>query len=363
MKKINDLKAERAEIITKMETIANGENLTEEQRSEWTNFDNEVKKIDDEIAMAERQEELNKKNITKMENIQETPKAMSVQFRDWLKESVELGKNTSFRADPIITSTDADMITKTVAPGIDILTSPGEAFLRQLGVTFYPGLVGNFAVPSMAEDTATFPGEDASAASAGMTPDSLVLAARRVTHTQQISRETLAQTNPAIYQSILQNLVNGVWNAVTYDVFDTLETDAATQVGGFGGGPVTYTDILNMEASIGGLNIGAGAYVTTPVVKSYLKGLNAGSAGIKFAWEGDTMNGYPAYGVPAANTDKIYFGDWSKQAVGQWGGIEIVVDPYTRANKGLIQLTAIGSFDTGCVNKRGFAIMTDASVV
>ena len=78
-------------------------------------------------------------------------------------------------------------------------------------------------------------------------------------------------------------------------------------------------------------------------------------------WQNNQMNGYPAYGLSAANVRKTYFGDWSKTAVGTWGGLEIIVDPFTDAKKGLINLTAVALVDTGCFNKRGFAILQDAS--
>ena len=237
---------------------------SEAEEKLWNDLNIEVNSLNSKIEMLEKQSELNKRTaIKEAEKRDESkPKNIGESFRDFLVNAVEKRGETKFelRADPILTSTDSDMITKTVNPGIDILTSPGEAFLRQLGVTFFTGLNGNFAIPPMAEDTATFPGEDASAASANMLPDSLVLAARRVTHTQKISRETLAQTNPGVYSSILQNLVNGVWNAVTNDVFDTLETDGASRIGNFGGGPITYSDLVNIEASIAGLNIGTDAY-------------------------------------------------------------------------------------------------------
>lgn len=369
MKKLNELKAKKNDTIAKMEMIAKAETLTEEARTEWSNLDEEVKRLEGEIAIAQRLEEINKSKVVESRDtrIIEENKPVSLQFRDWLKDAHSQGKTSSFfynteeRADPILTSTTSAIINKTVANSMDILTSPAEAFLRQLGVTFYPGLVGNFVIPSMAQDTAAFYAENADASWGNMLPEALTLAARRVSHTQSISKETLAQTNPAIYAGILQNLVNGVWNAVTNDVFDTLQTDAATSVYT----PPTsfaYSDLVNMEASIGGLNIGAGAYVTTPSVKAYLKNLNAAGANIKFVWsDNNQVNGYPAYGVPAANANKVYFGDFSKMAVGQWGGLEIVVDPYTNAKKGLIDLTVIGLFDTGCINKRGLVFTTDVS--
>ena len=366
MKKINELLSKRASLIEKMEGLNKNESLTDEQTREWEGYNTDVEKLTKDIERLQRMESLNKMAAEDQpEERAEVIESTSVRFMDWLKSAVDGKGGSTFelRADPIITTTNTGLINKQVMDGVDILTSPGEAFLREIGITFFPGLNGNLVLPYMAEDTAAFVAEDASAASANMAPGSLTLAARRVTHTQAISRETLAQTNPGIYQAILQNLVNGLWNAVANDVFDTLETDAATQISAFGGGPVTYSDLVQMEASLGGLNIGPAAYVTTPSVKAYLK-KTAYLSDEGAIWQNNEVNGYPAYGVPHANTDKIYFGGFSRCAVGTWGnGVEIVVDPFSNAKKGLINLTAIMLADTGCFNPSAFAIMSDASVV
>ncbi len=375
MKNINELKSERNDLSVELKEFQEVKEITDEIRTRIDEIADEVKVLDADVLRMELIEKTNKLEVERSEEIEtdeseeEAPKPIGERFRDWLKEAVESRGKSSFmleaeRADPILTSTDTGMINKTVAPGIDVLTSPAEAFLRQIGVTFYPGLVGNFTVPSMAEDTASFVSEDASIQNASMTPASLTLAARRVTHTQVVTKETLAQTNPGVYSSIVENLVNGVWNAITNDVFDTLESDGASQ---------EYTqkeenefnfgDLVNMEASIGALNIGAGAYVTTPAVKSYLKqkialGTTVGPA----IWSTDNeVNGYKAFGVPAANFETVYFGDFSKCAVGQWGGYEIIVDPYTKANLGRIILTIVALADTGVTNKRGLTFANDVS--
>ena len=80
MKKISELKSERAELIEKMEAITNSESLTEEQRSEWTGYDTQIKEIDDQIAMAERQETLNKNKFNKMENTEKTAQPLAVEL-------------------------------------------------------------------------------------------------------------------------------------------------------------------------------------------------------------------------------------------------------------------------------------------
>jgi HK97 family phage major capsid protein len=362
MKKLNDLKEERTSLTLRYNEIMSLE-MTDDLRSEASEIGVKIANVDTDVKLVERAEALAAREVVEVEAEVETEvRSAGDKFQDFLRSAMDGSGPLKYelRADPIVTTTDTDMINKTVAPGIDILTSPGEAFLRTLGVTFYPGLTGNYAVPSMAQDTATFPGEDTTAVTADMAPDSLVLASRRVTHFQSISKETLAQTNAGIYADIVQNLVNGIWNAVTNDVFDTLETDAATQGGTIAGSTLAYADIVNMEASIGGLNIGAGAYVTTPAVKGFLK-QNVETTYGEAIWNDNEMNGYPAYGVPAANSQSLYFGDFSRMAVGQWGGIELIVDPYTEAKLGNIIVTAVALVDTGCTNKRALNFIADVS--
>jgi hypothetical protein len=291
-----------------------------------------------------------------MKNINEKPT-----FRDWLKESVEEGRQATYRADPILSNTDTTVIEKQVFAGVDVLTSPGEAFLRQLGVTFYPGLVGNFVVPSMAESTAKFVTETQNASTANLATTSITLAARRVSHTQSISKETLAQTSPAIYNSIVQNLVDGLWNCVTNDLFDQVRADCtSTNEVNILTTSLNFTHLVNMEASIGGLMLAKPAYVTTPAVGAYLKTLPklTNQVGV---YEDDKINGYPAYAVPAQNANVVTFGDWSRACVGQWGPISIIVDPFTSAKSGLINLTIEGLFDTGVYNKLGFTNRIDVS--
>jgi len=361
MKKLNDLKAERLQYISRMEVITNGE-MTDELRTEWDGLSTKVEGVSKDIERLEKQEVLNKRDavIAPEETREET--SLGVQFRDFLKEAIEGKGPLSFRADPIITTSDTAMINKTVANGIDVLTSPGEAFLRELGVTFYEGLNGNFIVPSMAEDLATFPGEDASAVSADMLPASLTLAARRLTHTQSITRETLAQTNPGIYASIVQNLVDGLGNALVKDVMATVISDAATQVK-VTSTTATNADVVNMEASLGGLSIGAAKYVTTPSGKALFKRTIAlGTTAGPGIWTSDnTMNGYAAFGCPQLAASRTVFGDWSKEVVGKWGNYEVIVDPYSNAKQGRINLTIVALVDTGNANKRAFAIL-DASL-
>jgi len=358
MKKINELKQERSEVITKMEEISKSEQLTEEQRSAWKGFDDQVKSIDDQIQLLERQEQLNLNNITKMENT-ETYQPIAVRFRDWLTDAIKNGSKESFRVEPMLSTSNSDILNKTVACP-DVLTSPAESFLRTLGVTMWTGLNGQVYLPYMDQETASFVAEATCNGDASMNILDNSIAPRRITNSQTVTRELLAQTNPCVYQSILDNLVTGIWNGVLTDAFDVLDTDAATQITTTGT-TVTYVDVLNLEASLGCFDINA-KYVSTPTGKATLKQLATVASVAGPAWMGNELNGTPAYSTCFANAHKLYYGDWSKFVVGQWGGLEIIVDPFTYAKCGKITVTVLGLFDSGTINKNAFAILDASSL-
>jgi hypothetical protein len=291
-----------------------------------------------------------------MENINE-----KISFRDWLKEAVEAGKSATFRADPIVVATDSAIIQKTVFPGIDVLTSPAEAFLRQLGVSFYGDLNGQFVLPAADESTAKFVNEAGDASSANLSTSSLTLSPRRISHSQSISKETLNQVSPAVYAGIVQNLVNGVWNCVTNDVFDQIVVDCPSSLKKTLTTYASFSDYVGLEASIGGKILTSPAYVITPKQRAY-QSVTPKMTNQEGVYANGMINGYPAYGVPAQNTGQINFGDWAGVAVGQWGSLEIIVDPYTNAKKGLIDLTIVGMFDTGVANTARIYTLLDGSV-
>lgn len=376
MKKLNENIQERESKISQMSALV--DRITEENRAKsetetklWNDLDAEVKVLDENIVMLERQEALNKSRakdiLAKKVETSSDEKPVGERFRSWLQDAAKGKYEGAFtvetRANPIITTTDTGIIGKIIRPeGIDVLVSPGEAFLRALGVQFYTGLNGNFTMPSMAENTPGFVGENADGSTASMSPSSVTLAPRRVTTSQAITKETLEQTNPGVYATIVQNLVDGIGYALINDFFTQFELDAASQVTGRAAlsSPVTNADVLNIEASVGCYILGRPAYVSDCVTKAYLKG-TAGLTNQVPMWQGNELNGYPAFGVPSAKNDRLYFGDWSKSAVGQWGSVDLIVDPFTSAASGKIVVTATGLYDSGVINKRAYTWMGDCS--
>lgn len=362
--KINELIEQRSNITSQIDTLLKGE-LTEEVRTQIANLEANYEQLGKDIDVAKRQAERSKSvDNPIVESRNEGNAPIEVRFMEWYKgdHSKPFEIKRTERANPILSSTDSAIIEKTVIGKVDVLTSPARAFLQSLGVKFYKKN-GQLVLPAMAENTAKFVSEAGDASVADMATVSLTLTPRRISAYQPFTYEFMTETNPQIFADYLQNLINGYDLAITNDLFDQIDVDAATQKSTFGGGTLQNSMLVQMEASIGGLNIGAGSYVTTPSIKAYLKnkialGTTSGAA----IWNEDKVNGYPAYGVPSANSAEVYFGDFSRGAVLETDTLKVIYDDVTKAINGETIVTIVGGADTGCINPRAFCILTNASI-
>jgi len=364
-KKIYEFRAEKAEIIQKMKVISESE---KPDMALFRNYELEANNIDREILKSEQREESNKSIIANMngELANQNNNKEGISLRTFIQDTINSGhsakKVLSFRADPIASTTDAGIINKTIA-GVDTLMTPGEVFLKNLGVTFYLNQNGKLKLPYVAESTANFCTEGTGDAStADLDPTSIELEARRISHSQKFTVEMLSQSDPKIFTSLVKNLENGIWKKVGQDIFDQIETDAASYITGQTGTDLEYTDICNQEASLGGYDLLKPAYVTTPDVRNYLKNKQRFTTTDSPVWNNDIVNGYNAYAFSGANDNTVYFGDYSKAVVASWGKtINMIVDPFTEAKKGNVIITLISLFDTGVTNPAAFTWLDDVS--
>jgi HK97 family phage major capsid protein len=360
MKKLNDLKTERYSLVTRMSDIVKRDNISESDRIEWENLDTQVRLLNVDIDNLEKQDMINKMTVLNGTDNNRNVNTTTTSFRNWIGDAVSGATKESYKIEvrDWLTTNDSNILNKTVQ-NVDIIYSPAEKLLRDMGVRFMTGVGSQVVFPSMSEDNATFVGEDSIALDASMVTTSNTLTPIRCSHTQAITKETLAQTN--ILNDIKQNLYNGIWNAVAEKFFNEVDTDAATQLCTKGNETLSFNHIVNLEASVA-YDLVKPAYVMKPQTKSFLKKTPKFSSAINAIWENDKVNEYPAFSSPFCNQEHIYYGDWSKTVLAVYGnGIEIIVDPFTKANYGEVVLTAIGLFDCGVINKRAFSILSDAS--
>jgi HK97 family phage major capsid protein len=148
---------------------------------------------------------------------------------------------------------------------------------------------------------------------------------------------------------------------------------------GTNGGAPTASLVTDLETSIASANADeAGmAFLTTPVMRGKLK--KVGQLDSTYAslplWQSGpagqgNMLGYSAYcssQVPSTltkgvNNDchAVIFGYWPSLLIGEWGVLEIVVDPFTRKKVGLVEITSFQMVDIGIRQPAQFAAIQDS---
>jgi hypothetical protein len=364
-KKLNDLQVELDEILNKKVNLSSTikterRGYTMAENDLYNMYDKRIMEINKQIVSEQKTEEDNKRKVS-----YNPINTSNDSFRDWMNQSIDGTTKANFRidyrVDPILSTSNSDITLKTVEP-LDIMVSPSQQLLSDLGVKFYTNLKGEKILPYMDEDTAEFVAEYVAGNDSSMNTLTNKLSWRRIQHTQSITREALASTSDDLYNKLLENLVTGLWNRLALDYFDQLDADASTQIKPILGATLAYEDLLLMEASLGAYALGKPAYVMGPMTKSFLKKTTKLENAQHTIWEDNKVNDYPSYMTPAVNGEKVYFGDFSKSVIGIWEpGIEIVIDPFTKAKEGVIVLTALMMADCGVHNPKSFCILEDAS--
>ncbi len=106
------------------------------------------------------------------------------------------------------------------------------------------------------------------------------------------------------------------------------------------------------------------------ITRGKLKGtlLDAGSGGFLMESNGSLLeyrvvmsNVVSKAGTKGTGTglSSAIFGDWNELVIGQWGGIDLTIDPYTLAVGGQIKIIAQGFFNVHIQRPNAFVKITD----
>jgi HK97 family phage major capsid protein len=120
------------------------------------------------------------------------------------------------------------------------------------------------------------------------------------------------------------------------------------------GGVPTRAKIVELETAIETAlaDLNNLKFLTTPAIKGYLRSLATDAGSGLFVWENDNkLIGYNAYastqvpstltkGNSSGNCHALIFGDFSKLTLAQWNGLDLVVNPYSYAKEGYIEIVA-----------------------
>lgn len=140
-------------------------------------------------------------------------------------------------------------------------------------------------------------------------------------------------------------------------------------------GVPTFGSMVNMATKVAAQNalMGNLSYMTNPLLAGVLmQTLVADAAGSRMIWEGNHLQGTVA-GYTARSTNQVradlgdggdevgvVFGNWGDLLIGMWGAMELVVDPYSKKKRGMIEVTSFQMADIVARHGESFTKATGA---
>ena len=254
----------------------------------------------------------------------------------------------------------------------DILTPlRAKNVLAKAGAKFMGGLVGNVQIPVMGAENVGWAGEIADAADGAGTFSNVTLTPKRLTAYIDISKQLIAQDSIDVENAIRQDLINAINGKLEETILGsgdgkagglTIVAPIGMQNGVTPTSVATFADVCDVEAEIEDANvIGECVYVMSNKAKAALRAMAKGSKSTQLVYENGTVDGTTALNTSHLGSGKTYiYGDFSNLAIGSWGGVDLTVDPYTKAAAGQVRIVVNAFFDAAKLRDNAFAFGTIA---
>lgn len=263
--------------------------------------------------------------------------------------------------------------------------------LPQLGARMITDLNGNLAIPRQTgAATAYWLGENSSPTESQQTIDQVALSPKTVGAFTDIGRQLMLQSSIDVEAMVRADLATVI--ALAIDLAGIHGSGSANQprgvlntsgIGsvplGTNGAEITMNAMIDLETAVAVANAALGnlGYATNAKVVGALKKLVTTTGaylwtnypdGGRSATPGE-INGYPvarSNQISAAltkgsgtNLSATVFGNWADLIIGMWGGLDLLVDPYTGGTAGTVRVSVLQSVDVAVRHPASFAAITD----
>lgn len=235
--------------------------------------------------------------------------------------------------------------------------------LSQAGAKFMSGLVGNVQVPVMTKSNVTWEGETAAAKDGAGTFSHVTLSPKRLTAFVDISKQMIAQDSVDVESAIREDLVNAINSKLEETVLGATAGSATQPAGIFATiKPTAVADfaaLVNKESDVEDANvIGECKYILSNKAKAALRSMSKGTKSTQLVYENGSVDGTVALNTSNVAGKNYVFGDFSNLAIGTWGGVDLTVDPYTKAADGMIRIVVNMYVDAQVLRAAAFATGT-----
>ena len=225
--------------------------------------------------------------------------------------------------------------------------------------TMLNGLTGDVKIPkkTAAASAAFISSEGGAAGESELTVGSVTMAPKSLGAFTDITRQLMIQSSIDVENLVRNDLAASM--AIAID-------DAALEGSGSSGNPTgitntsgintvslssaaapTFAEMVSMETAVRVDNalLGDLAYIVHPTNYGTLKTTEKATNTAQFVAVNDEINGYTAVVSPQLTANNYVFGNFNDLLIGMFGGLDIVVDPFSNSSSGTVRIVALQSVD------------------
>ena len=273
------------------------------------------------------------------------------------------------------TTNEADVIGEDFRGGdfIDVLRN--QSSVMAAGATMLGGLSGDVKIPkkTAAASAAFINGEGGNAAESEMTVGNVSLSPKTLGAFTDVTRQLLIQSSLDVENLIRDDLTRAMALAIDSAALSGDGTNGAPtgikNTGGintvdFGTAPdvtPTFAQVVDMETQVATDNalLGNLSYIVHPTMYGYMKSTFIDEGSGRTIAENGRINGYNAVVSAQGAAGDLYFGNFNDLLIGMFGGLDIVVDPYTASTTGTVRVVALQSVDAAVRHAASFCLGND----
>lgn len=245
----------------------------------------------------------------------------------------------------------------------------------KVGLNIRSGLIGTLRWPKHSKAVAQFADEAERLSDSKIDWSKLETTGHRLGIAIPVTREELEDSHGIVENVVKEEMPAAIVDEINAALFTTTKdytakdgstkqrkvygpfVEAAKSVTNFAAAVPTRKELLKIVATVASrVKMIAPCWIMTEAMKAELRDVKVDEGSGRFLCENDMILGYPVFTTNAIGADYIGFGDWSYQAAGFFGDMNLVIDPYTLARNNAVDFVLNTRFGTVTLREEAFVL-------
>jgi HK97 family phage major capsid protein len=269
------------------------------------------------------------------------------------------------------------MVGTNIQPQSFIELLRNRMMVRQLGARVLSGLEGNITIPKQTgAGTAYWVNETGDITESQQSVGQVAMSPKTVGGYTEFTRRMLLQSSMDVEQFVRDDLAQilaiGIDRAALKGSGTGGEPLGILNTTGIGSVTITTGTLpfskmvdLETEVAIDNADLGTLAYLASATDRGIMKKTEKASSTGIYVWSNmpgqagvGEVNGYLAYATNQLAADEVIFGNWAELIIGEWGVLDLNINPYKKDQSGGVCVTALQDVDIAVRHAESFARTT-----